>query len=157
RARLFRGDDGAPGRTTDRIARNHARHDSRGVGTGRLAQVYALDRGVAAILVADEQVRRMIVIWPQRDLIGRVVDCARYERRLEIAGEVERLHAQAVERTEGALAERILEAEQLHGVLAQLSCHELSEVGRTVAVGQRPGAERQHGDAHTHHTQTGQR
>src|SRR5262249_21738129 len=115
-----------------------------------LAEVDALDGWIQRLLVADEQVRRMLVVGPHRDLIGRVLDGTRDQGRLQPARELERIDARPVERAKRALCERMMEAEELHRVSAQLIGDERSEVS-VQAVRCRPGDEGQRGDARNHH------
>ena len=62
------------------IARDEAGDDGRGVRAGGRRQVDALHRRVRAALVADEQVGRVIVVRPERDLVGREMHRRRHQR-----------------------------------------------------------------------------
>jgi hypothetical protein len=112
RARLLRDDDRAPRRAANRIARAQTGDDCRRVRVGRTGKIDPLDGGIRRLLVADEQMRRVIVVRPQRNLIGREMHRAGHKRHVESLRDRERLGAvRSGVGTERALVERVRESE----------------------------------------------
>ena len=84
----------------------------------------------------------MVVVGPERDLVGRRGDAARHERHVQTGGDLDGLQVVgAVVGPERALLERVVEAEELLGVVAQLGGDERAEVDVWIAgEGARSGA-----------------
>jgi len=96
----------------------------------------------------------MLVVGPHRNLIGRVLDSARDQSCLQTVGQLERVDAWTIERTDGAVVERVLEPEQLLRLSAQLIGDKLSEVSmgtvRSQPSPEGDGRDTNHPDTNTH-------
>src|SRR5262245_10113632 len=94
--------------------------------------------------------RRMMIVRPERDLVGARSHRAGNQLRLQPAGQFERVDARPIEWSERALLEGMVDAEELHRMRAQLTSHESAEV--YARLGLRPCDERHqtHTDHRTH-------
>jgi hypothetical protein len=148
RAGFLGDDDGAPGGSPHGVTGGEAGHDGRRVAVCGFRQIYALHGGVRRFFVAHEEVFGVVVVWPESDLVGGRRDAARHERNVQARGHLDGLHVVgSIVGAERALLERMADAEQLLGVLAQQVGDERAEV----AV----GMVRDHPGRHTDHGQAG--
>jgi hypothetical protein len=146
-SRFLSDDDGAPGRPPHRVAGDEALDDGRRVAARGFRQVHSLNGGVGRLFVAHEQILGVVVIGPERDLIGRRRDAAGHERDVQAVRYLDGLQVVgSVIRTERALFERMADSEELFGVVGQHVGDERSEVAVRVG-GVRPGGQSDHGQA----------
>jgi hypothetical protein len=91
--RFFAGEDAAPGRAPDRIARDQSCEDGGGVRRRVAREIDALHGRVLAAFIAHEQMGWMGIVRPEHNHVCGEVDCRRYQRHVQVVRHLDGIHA----------------------------------------------------------------